>query len=236
MVSPKKSAREPLTKVAESKARAEYAGLLREIKAAETDPVRGWDRKWDAIATVLQKRYFSLDPATGSAPLWLQEHAGVTYRTGLRNARVARIAGPLEAQRYTPTKIDLAYTLDQARRHAIAAQKRVTYAPPDPPEKVNLSALRYRLVRGGRRVIVGLADVSVAELRALLREATHASGATRARVSMAAKSLMDAIAADKLLRNITVQERDNELTLGRVRRDQWHALAKVLMHAAPMTE
>jgi hypothetical protein len=131
---PSKPAPEPPIEVAPPpKERKEYDALLREITLAERDELRGWDRKWEAVATVLAKKYFLFDDETPNAAAWMKKHTREEYRTGARNARVAKLASPDEEQRFTVTKIDLAYSIDEARQRAEAKKKGVRLPAPRPP-------------------------------------------------------------------------------------------------------
>lgn len=212
-----------------AKARAEYESLLREITTAERDELRGWDRKWEAVATVLAKRYYLFDDEANTAPLWMKKHAHEEYRTGFRNARVATLASPDEEQKYTVTKIDLAYSIDEARQRAAAKAKGVEWSAPERPRKLDLSKLRYAVERDGARVSLGLDEVSVAELRALQSSESRSEGAPRARISKSAKAVLRALSARKALSNVTIRERDNELTIDHVRADQLHDLGRTLV-------
>ncbi|MFO0558911.1 MAG: hypothetical protein U0269_12910 [Polyangiales bacterium] len=202
--------------------------MLREITTAERDELRGWDRKWEAVATVLAKRYYLFDDEANTAPLWMKKHAHEEYRTGFRNARVATLASPDEEQRYTVTKIDLAYSLDEARQRAEAKAKGVEWSAPERPRKLDLAKLRYTVERDDKRVTVGLDEVSAAELRALQASESRSEGAPRARISKSAKAALRALAAHKALSNVTIRERDNELTIDHVRADQLAAVGRVL--------
>jgi hypothetical protein len=206
-------------------AREEYARLLREIDDAARDEMRGWDRKWEAVATVLAKKYFLLDDDAPSAPAWVKKHTEDEYRTALRNARVAKLASPEEEKKYTVTKIDLAYTIDEARQREAAKNKGVEWAAPASPRKLALAELRYTVERDGDDVSLGLDEVSVSELRALQRGDSAPSASAS---SATAKLIARAIRAQPALKNVTVAERDNELTLGKIRKDQVRALGKAL--------
>ena len=233
----RRAAASPATKPSPSKAPAEpasaarraYDALIDEIHDAERDELRGWDRKWEAVAKVLDQRLYLFDPDAPTAPAWMKKHMNEAYRTGFRNARVAALASPDEEQRYTVTKIDLAYSIDEARRRADATKKGIEWSAPDKPHKLALDALRYTIERDGKRVKLGLAEVSVAELRALQSREAKAEGAPAARISKSARALVRAIAAEKSLRNVSVRERDNALSIDHVRADQLPALGRVLL-------
>ncbi len=211
-----------------AKAKAEYESLLREMSLAERDELRGWDRKWEAVATVLAKRYYLFDDEANTAPLWMKKHAHEEYRTGFRKARVAALASPDEEQRYTVTKIDLAYSIDEARQRDEAKAKGVDWSAPDRPKKLDLAKLRYTIERDDKRVSLGLEAISVAELRALQASESRSEGAPRARISKSAKAVVRALGANNTLRNVAVRERDNELTLDNIRADQLNELGRVL--------
>ncbi|MDP3277847.1 MAG: hypothetical protein Q8Q09_21870 [Deltaproteobacteria bacterium] len=237
MVTPKKATPKPTPKPSKptapvaaplAKARVEYQALLREITVAERDELRGWDRKWEAVATVLAKKYFLFDESASTAPEWVKKYAHEEYRTGARYARVATLASPDEEQKYTISKIDLAYTIDEARQRAAAKKRGTDWTPPSPPKKLALDKLRYSVDREGTKVSLGLAEVSVAELRALQSSESRAEGAPAARVSKSARAVIKAIGAERSLREVRVQERDNQLTLSSVRFDQLNALGRVL--------
>jgi hypothetical protein len=211
-----------------SAARRAYNALLAEIEDASRDELRGWDRKWEAVATVLEKKLFVLDDEAPTAAEWVKKHTQDEYRTGLRNARVARLASPDEEKKYTVTKIDLAYSIDQANKLAQAKKKGVEWSPPATPTKLDLAKLRYSIERDGASVRVGLDEITVAELRALNKRESSANDSARARVSATTRRIARAVNATRGLENITFSERDNELTIGRVRKDQVHALADAL--------
>lgn len=211
------------------KARAEYDSLLREISVAEHDELRGWDRKWEAVSVVLAKKYYLFDDDANTAPLWMKKHLREEYRTGFRNARVAKLASPEEEQRFTVTKIDLAYTIEEARQQAEAKAKGVEWTAPDVPKKLDLDALRYAVERDGKRVKLSLDDISAAELRALQSSESKREGAPRARMSKSAKAVVRAVGERKSLGNVTVREHDNELTIDNVRADQLRELGQLLV-------
>lgn len=211
-----------------SAARRAYDALIEEIHDAERDELRGWDRKWEAVAKVLDQRLYLLDPDAPTAPAWMKKHMNEAYRTGFRNARVAALASPDEEQRYTITKIDLAYSIDEARQRADAKKKGVEWEAPDKPRKLALDTLRYTIEREGKRTQLRLEQISVAELRALQAAEAKDAGAPAARISQSARALIRVLAAEKALRNVTVRERDNELSIERVRADQLNALGRVL--------
>ncbi|MFO0563695.1 MAG: hypothetical protein U0269_37060 [Polyangiales bacterium] len=211
-----------------SAARRAYSALLAELEDASRDELRGWDRKWEAVATVLEKKLFVLDDEAPTAAEWIKKHTQDEYRTGLRNARVAKLASPDEEKKYTVTKIDLAYSIDQANKLAAAKKKGIEWSPPATPAKLDLAKLRYTIVRDGASVRVGLDEISVAELRALNKRESSVHDSSRARLSATTKRVARAVNSQKGLENITFSERDNELTIGRVRKDQLHALADAL--------
>lgn len=233
-VSPAPASDAPVSSAFASKlsaARLAYDNLLREIDAASRDELRGWDRKWEAVATVLEKKLFVLDDEAPTAAEWVKKHTQDEYRTGLRNARVARLASPDEEKKFSVTKIDLAYTIDQSNKLAEAKKKGLSpdeWSPPATPTKLDLAKLRYTIVRDDKRVTVGLDEITVAELRALNKRESSVNDSARARLSPAAKRIARAVNATRGLENVTLSERDNELTIGRVRKDQVHALAAAL--------
>lgn len=211
------------------RARVEYAALLREIDDAGRDELRGWDRKWEAVATVLQKRYFLLDDDTPTGAAWVKKHLGEEYRTVQRNARVARLASPAEEAKYTVTKIDLAYSIDATRRLAAAKKKGVDGVVAAAPERLDLAALRYTVVRSGKKLTLGLDAITAPELRALLSGKTSAHGAPpHARLSPRATRIQRTLAAHPELRNVTLREHENALTIDQIRLDQVHALGRAL--------
>jgi hypothetical protein len=224
-----KSDRSTVSVAPPAKARAEYDALLREMALAERDELRGWDRKWEAVATVLSKKYFLFDESASTAAEWVKKHAREEYRTGARYARVATLASPEEEQKFTVTKIDIAYSIAEARERAAAKKKGVEWTPTVPTKKLALDKLRYTVVRDGAKVSLGLAEVSVAELRALQGGESRAEGAPTARVSKSARVVIGAISAERSLREVTVKERDNQLTIDNVRVDQLNALGRVLV-------
>lgn len=210
------------------KARAEYAALLQEIEAAEFDEVRGWDRKWEAIAKVLDKKYFVLDDEASTAPAWVKKHTSENYRSGLRNARVAIVASPEEEKRFKRSKIDLAIGIELAKHAAAAQRAKVEFDPKKATEKIALTKLRYVVVRDKKKVTVDLAEITPDELRAIAKGNATETEATASRLSDEARSVVTTINKNKALKNVTLSERDRELTLGKIRFDQLAELGRVL--------
>ncbi len=217
MATPRRSAKKPAankstTPIAAfeqklSDARREYAALLAEIDDASRDELRGWDRKWEAVATVLEKKYFVLDDDAPTAADWVKKHTKDEYRTGLRNVRVATLASPDEEKKYTVTKIDLAYTIDQALKMAAAKKKGVEWTAPETPAKLDLAKLRYTVERDGKKVSLGLEAITAPELRALHKSKSSERGSSGAKLSAAGKRVASAVNSVATLKNITFSER-----------------------------
>lgn len=214
------------------KARAEYAALLREIEAAEFDEARGWDRKWEAIATVLDKKYFVLDDEASSAPAWVKKHTSENYRSGLRNARVAVVASPEEEKRFKRSKIDLAIGIELTRLSAAAAKAKVEFDVKKATEKIALSKLRYTVVREKKKRVVDLEAITPDELRAIAKGNAIDNESKGSRLSAEARAVIATINKNAALKNVTLSERDRELTLGKIRFDQLATLGRVLSKIA----
>jgi hypothetical protein len=210
------------------KARAEYAALLREIEAAEFDEVRGWDRKWEAIATVLDKKYFVLDDEASTAPAWVKKHTSENYRSALRNARVAVVASPQEEKRFKRSKIDLAISIELTRMSAAAQKAKVEFDVKKATQKIALSKLRYTVVRENKKRVVDLEEITPDELRAIAKGNATEDESQRSRLSAQARMVIATINKNAALKNVTLSERDRELTLGKIRFDQLATLGRVL--------
>lgn len=213
------------------KARAQYDryhALVLEIADASRDEVHGWDRRWEAIATILQKSYYLFDDETPNAPAWLKKHTTESYRTALRNARVAQYASPAEIEKYGATKLDLALSIELA-----LWQKKHGDAPDEKTEEsvlraVKFAKLRYQVKRAAKSKSVTLAELTAEELRGMLRESTRQGKPVSVRLSASGQKLVAALKSEKSLQNIKVSEHDSQLTLAGVRIDQMSALADVL--------
>ncbi len=222
---PAATAREPISAEPPKKARAAYAALLAEIGNAKHDELRGWDRRWEAIATILQKSYFLLEDDTPTALLWIKKHTDDSYRTGTRNSRVARYASPDEEQRYGITKLDLAITLAQTQH----ASKNPNA---DELKSIDFAALRYAIKTGSKSKKLSLADVSIEQLRELAHGKSKRDTPTASKpLSDSGAALSTLITAQKSLKNITLAEHDSELTLGKIRFDQLATLGRLLVNA-----
>lgn len=211
-----------------SRARAEYARLLREINDAELDAQRGWDRLWEASRIVVRKRYYLLDEEHPTAADWILAHTGELYRTAQRNMTVAALSSPDEQREYKVTRIGLAYAIDEAQQSLNAKKKKVDYTPPETPAKLDLAKLRYEVERDGATLELGLGDVSTDELRAILRGLRRGSKRDDSRLGPTAARLVAKIAGDKSLDNVRVIERGGEISLSGVRADQLGALGALL--------
>lgn len=213
------------------KGRAEYLSLLREMEVAEFDELRGWDRRWEAIGTILHKNLFLLDEEAPTAQSWVEKHTSETYRTALRNTRVALVASPEEEKRYKSSKIDLAITVELKKQLKAAEKAKVAFDPRAAAEKIVLSKLRYTVERAGKKVSVDLEAITAEELSALAtgkpRPANKPSEATAPKTDEG-RAVSSAIAKNKSLSGITVAERDHQLTLASVRFDQAAELGRAL--------
>jgi|LNFM01.1.fsa_nt_gb hypothetical protein len=201
------------------------------MEVAEYDELRGWDRRWEAIGTVLYKNLFVLDDEAPTAQSWVEKHTSETYRTAIRNTRVALVASPEEERRYKTSKIDLAITIELKKQLKAAEQAKVAFDPRAAAEKIALSKLRYSVKRGGKEVEVDLAKITPDELRALATG--KPVGAKKPSKPSAPKSdegrkVSSAIAKNKNLSGITVAERDRQLSFEGVRYDQVPELGRTL--------
>ena len=186
--------------------------------------MRGWDRRWEAIAIILQKSYYLLEDDTPTALLWIKKHTDDSYRTGTRNARVARYASPDEEQRYGITKLDLAITLAQTQ-HASKNPKAQEL------KSIDFAALRYAIKTGAKRKKLSLADVSLEQLRELANGKSKRETPATPPLSESGAALNTLITAQKSLKNITLAEHDSELALGKIRFDQLATLGRLLVNA-----
>lgn len=211
-----------------SGARKEYTALLHEIEVAEYDELRGWDRKWEAIARVFEKKYFVLDDDAPTAPSWVKKHTSDDYRSALRNARVATVASPEEEKRFTTTKIDIAIGIELEKQAKAASKAKVAFDPKKAAEKIALSKLRYSVVRDGKKRELDLEAITPNELRAIATGKPVGEKRPKEPMSKEGKRVERALRANKRLNGVTVSEGDNELAFGKVRFDQVSELGKAL--------
>jgi hypothetical protein len=219
--------RPPSAPEPDAKLRAKYAALRDEMATALRGEMRGWDRYWEAVATIIAERWYMFDGYRNAAE-WIGAEMDVPLRTALRNTRVATVASPDEEAKYTPTKIDLALSLLDAKSAAKAARDG---AKPDAAREANvdLAALRFDVERDGKKRKLALDEVTTDELRALLRRSTRKDGVTKARLRPTAQALADALAAHETLSDLALSERDGLIVLGGFRADQIAELGRVLL-------
>lgn len=210
-----------------AKAKAEYDRLMLEVEAAKLDEHRGWDRLWEIAKVIIAKRLYLLEADTPTADDWTKKHTGEIYRTAARYMLVATMSSPAEQQKYTVSKIALAYELATAQAQALAAKRKEHWSAPETPEKLNLAKLKYTVVREKKKRTVDLAEITAVELRTAIRGLRRV-GAPAPQMGPTATKLVAALAKDSALDNITVQERGQELSFAHVRADQLPQLAALL--------
>lgn len=208
-----------------------YQAMMQQMHVALVSEKRGWDSYYEAVDRVVSEKLYIAD-GYGSAREWLAEHVSDPERTALRYARVARLASPEEIAKYTPTKIDLALSIRDARAAKEAKKKGVELERSGSTKGIDLAAQRYEVVRNDKRVKVDLEAARTPELRAILSSLSPASRKRKPRESAVCVALRAALGEGAAWEGVTVSERDSVLTISGFRPDQVKALAAVLSAAA----
>jgi hypothetical protein len=181
-----------------------YDALVAEIAASDLDEMRGWDRKYEAVGTIIDERLYLLSDH-GTAKQWVEAVLGEGYRQAMRNIRVARYCSPEDEHTYTPTKLDAAITYLEARTHG----------PVKGRLPVKLASLHIPVTRNGHERSVPLDDATVPEILAAAKGATS-TGKKPARRSPAEHAFAANIASDKRFKAVTVRVADGSVTFGRI--------------------
>lgn len=204
-------------------ARAEYAKLLLVMANARREEALGLDRYWEAVGTILAKRFFILDDQTPTAVQWISQHTDETERNAHRLIRIAQAASPNDEAKYGLTKIDLALTY-RAQQPGYKPN-----ANPNAPEpSMDFGALRFTVKRNAKPTKVTLETITTDELRAIVFK-HDSSPAKPARLGPTGSAIVTAFAEYKLDK-IPVKEHDAQLTIGPFRADQTRAIADALNH------
>lgn len=180
-----------------------YEALLAEIADADRDEKHGWDRKYEAIGEVLDKKLFLLS-AHGTAQRWCAATLGETYRSVVRNVRVARYCSPEDEHDYGTAKLDAVLTYLDARTHGLNSGGL----------KVSLKKLRIPVVEGKKTRQVPLAEATVQQITAAARR--EQAGSKRSRRSPIEAAFAAPLAGDRDLREVRVRVSDSKLSFGGV--------------------
>lgn len=208
-----------------------YRAQMQQMHSALVSEKRGWDSYYEAVDRVVSDKLYVAD-GYDSAREWLAEHVSDPERTALRYARVARLASPEEIAKYTPTKIDLALSIRDARAVREAKKKGVEIERGGASKPIDLVAQRYEVVRDDKRVKLDLEAARTPELRELLSSLSPASRKRKPSESAVTVALRAALSEDSAWEGVVVSERDSALTVSGFRPDQARALAAVLRAAA----
>jgi quinol monooxygenase YgiN len=208
-----------------------YQAQMQQMHAALVSEKRGWDSYYEAVDRVVSEKLYVAD-GYDSAREWLAEHVSDPERTALRYARVARLASPEEIAKYTPTKIDLALSIRDARAAKDAKKKGVELERSSATKGIDLKAQRYEVLREDARVKVDLEEARTPELRAILGTFSSASRKRPPSESAVCVALRAALREGAEWEGVTVSERDSALTISGFRPDQVKALAALLSAAA----
>ncbi len=224
------TSQKPPTKSAtdlQAKARAEFHRLQVVMAGAHRSELVGWDRYWESVGLIVAKSLYTLDGYERAAD-WLKDTVEGTVRNANRCIRVATIASPDEEARYTITKIDLALSLRDAEIAAGARKKDPAFKPPITPSPIDLPALKYTVVRDGKKTKLSLREVTTDELRALLHTYASPSRTKKPKLGPVALELSDLLRAHSTLNTLSVTSRDGMIQLGAFRADQCDDLARLL--------
>lgn len=185
-------------------AKKAYEGLLREIEDADRDAMHGWDRKYEAAGEVLEKKLFLLSPH-GTAAKWCQAMlGGETYRSVLRNVRVARFCSPDDEHKYGTAKLDAVLTYLEAKTHGLK-QSGV---------KVSLSALRIPVSEKGKLRRLSIEQASLQQIRLAAR--SEQAGSKNSRRSPLEAAFAKPLSGDGDLKEVSVRVSDGKVHFGSV--------------------
>lgn len=191
-----------------------YEGLLREMRASRRDEARGWDAYWETVGTILDERLYLLSPE-GTAEGWCAAQTGESYRTCLRNARIARYCSPTDEATYTAEKLEAALQWIEAKLGGL---------PPRGGLKVKLDELRVPIARDGKTMELGLADATAKEILSALRG--RPAGA-KAKPSPVERAFEKAMRGEKPLQDTRVRVHDGRVTIVGVPLSHWTAFLRV---------
>jgi len=138
------------------------------------------------------------------------------------------VASPQEEKRFKRSKIDLAISIELTRMSAAAQKAKVEFDVKKATQKIALSKLRYTVVRENKKRVVDLEEITPDELRAIAKGNATEDESQRSRLSAQARMVIAAINKNAALKNVTLSERDRELTIGKIRFDQLATLGRVL--------
>jgi len=191
-----------------------YEELLAEISHADTDAMRGFDRKYEAVGEVLDSKLYLLSPY-GTPEKWTLGDLGEKYRSARRNVRVAQYCSPDDEHRYGTAKLDAVLTYLDAKTHGLTEHLPVA-----------LAKLRIPVTRGGKALRLSIEDATFDEINAAAKG--DRAGTKGSRRSPVEAAFAAALAKDKELAKATVRVRDGSASFGAVALTALDRFAKAL--------
>lgn len=210
--------KKPKTTTVDPALRKAYDRLLKEIDAADRDAARGWDRKYEAAGEVLDKKLFLLSPY-GTAEKWCQAVLqGDTYRTALRNVRVARYCSPEDEHKYGTAKLDAVLTYLDTKTHGLKAGSL----------KVDLEKLRIPVVE---KKTVRRLRIKEASVKQILAAARGESAGKKLSRSPLEEVFVKPFAKDRDLKAVSVRVSDGTVHFGGVPLSALARFARIVREA-----
>jgi hypothetical protein len=147
-----------------------------------------FDERWETVAEILEHDPpLYLAGGYASAREFLRAEVGETERTALRSVRVAKYASPAEEARYGVAKLDAVLAYLEARTGPLRGRL-----------PVDFSKLRIAVPQGDRVRRLGVADASVAEIRAAGRALRREAQRTPPRDSPVVRAIAAVLRAKPL--------------------------------------
>jgi hypothetical protein len=146
-----------------------FDALVAKMAIASRDEARGWDSYFEYMGEILREKLW-IAGGYDSSTQWLESVSDDPLRSLRRNVRVAESSSPDEQVKFTRSKITLALTLLDARDAAAAARRNERWEPSDEPRAVDWKALRFDVVRDGKKKSLALAEITAPELQVPRRD------------------------------------------------------------------
>lgn len=197
-----------------------WKGEFAKLEKATSEGARDWDDRYEAIAAILDHQpplYLAGGHSTDGAFIAavVKEDKSSLYR----NLRVARYASPADIEQYTPSRLDLAISLVEARNGG----------PLKARTPIAFDKLRFAVKEGEATTTLAFGDMTVEQLRLALALA-RGREATSKKASPAA-SAVDAALKKSGVKGVTFSVSKKTLAL----RIPLDAVAKVARALAGFT-
>jgi hypothetical protein len=200
------------------KRRKRYDKLLAEMARSSRREAGGFDAFWEAVGEILDAELY-VAGGYETPRAFVEQEVKEKLRTARRNVRVATHSSPRDEDKYGTALLDAAIGYMVAKTGKALGEKL----------PMKYTALRFKVERRGKKVSLGLADVTVDEIQAATAKLLAKRGVSRVKQSDEERALIAALKTNKALSGVTVGVSEDHARFGQVPLEALAELGRMLV-------